>query len=287
MHEDREVNKRNRTFDYENYLCAMFVSNEHQRNAVFAIRALSIVFNIKKEISGLHESIRDFSMGKIKYDWWRNAIDATFKGQSVDHPILIAIKEALEYSSISNLWINRIIDARENLRYRNSVFSTMDELETYAENSSSAILYLQLQALGIQNLHADHCASHIGKAIGISAILRGIPFGIFYREIGIPSEVLAKHSISAERIIRYGPSRDLESAIFDTATRANDHLISARAHGASVSPDAFKVMLHAAPCDLYLKRLQKTNFNVFDSSLMRRSLLAPLHIWFMAKTRKF
>jgi NADH dehydrogenase [ubiquinone] 1 alpha subcomplex assembly factor 6 len=238
-------------------------------------------------LAGLHENIKDISMGKFKYDWWRTVMDSTLSGQPVDHPISIAIADALENCELSKSWINRIISAREDLKRRDTVFSTMNELETYAENSSSALLYLQLEALGLQNVNADHCASHIGKAVGISSILRGVPLGLATGEIGIPSEILAKHSVSAERILRNGPSKEFESAVFETATRANDHLISARTFAASLPPDAIKVMLHAVPCEQYLNRLQRTNFDLFDTSLMQRTILTPLHIWWNAKRRTF
>ena len=44
----------------------------------------------------------------------------------------------------------------------------------YAENTASSLLYLQLETLNVRNNEADHAAGHVGKAIGIATLLRGI-----------------------------------------------------------------------------------------------------------------
>jgi NADH dehydrogenase [ubiquinone] 1 alpha subcomplex assembly factor 6 len=46
-------------------------------------------------------------------------------------------------------------------------FRTVEDLEAYAENTSSALTYLALESLGIKNINADHAASHIGNALPI------------------------------------------------------------------------------------------------------------------------
>lgn len=45
-------------------------------------------------------------------------------------------------------------------------------MERYAEETVSSIYYLILKVAGVENVHADHVASHLGKAQGISNILR-------------------------------------------------------------------------------------------------------------------
>lgn len=51
-------------------------------------------------------------------------------------------------------------------------FRTLDDVEKYAEDSVSSIYYLLLKVANVTNVHADHAASHLGKAQGIANILR-------------------------------------------------------------------------------------------------------------------
>src|SRR5215212_675891 len=69
---------------------------------------------------------------------------------------------------------------------------TIKDLESYGENTSSCLLYLHLESLGIRDVQADHAASHIGKAIGIASVLRAFPYLASKRRMMVPVDVLAK-----------------------------------------------------------------------------------------------
>lgn len=55
---------------------------------------------------------------------------------------------------------------------KNKHFNTIDDVEKYAHDTVSSIYFLILGIAGISNVHADHAASHLGKAQGITNILR-------------------------------------------------------------------------------------------------------------------
>lgn len=74
----------------------------------------------------------------------------------------------------------------------NPNYASLDDLEKYAENTASILLYLELQMMGITDVHADHAASHVGKAVGITTLIRGTPFHIRDRTFYLPSEIMAK-----------------------------------------------------------------------------------------------
>lgn len=45
-------------------------------------------------------------------------------------------------------------------------------MEKYVEKSVSNVYYLILEGCGVKNVHADHAASHLGKAQGIVQQIR-------------------------------------------------------------------------------------------------------------------
>lgn len=67
--------------------------------------------------------------------------------------------------------LERLVISRGNL-LKSKYFSSLEDLEKYAEESVSSIYYLLLVVAGVANIHADHVASHLGKAQGITNILR-------------------------------------------------------------------------------------------------------------------
>lgn len=54
-------------------------------------------------------------------------------------------------------------------------FKSLEDIEKYAEESVSSVYYLLLGIGGVKDVHADHAASHLGKAQGITNILRSGP----------------------------------------------------------------------------------------------------------------
>lgn len=189
-------------------------------------------------------------------------------------------------------------------------YPSLSALEAYAENTYSAMMYATLASLPLRSTHIDHLASHIGKACGIVAVLRGIPIlaaparpirtptgfdapPTRERSLLLPLDVMAEAGVKEEQVFRKGPNAPgLQDAVFAVATRANDHLITAREmlkrlkagedpghqfehegeaeHVYSEDRDAarkvgrsFGVLLDAIPAGHYLKNLQQANFDPF------------------------
>lgn len=145
----------------------------------------------------------------------------------------------------------KIINTREQYM-DNRPYPDLASLETYAENTYSTLMYLTLAALPMHSLAADHMASHIGKASGIVAVLRGLPLlafppppnkhsnnAAFVGALGgspggrqgtvtLPLDIMAEVGLKEEEVFRQGASAPgLKDAVFKVATRANDHMITA------------------------------------------------------------
>jgi phytoene/squalene synthetase len=69
---------------------------------------------------------------------------------------------------------------------------SMKELEVYAENTRSLLLYLNLHLLCIDDANAILAASHIGRCLGICDVIKKIPFYIAKHRNYVPVEMLAK-----------------------------------------------------------------------------------------------
>ena len=62
----------------------------------------------------------------------------------------------------------------------------MTELEIYAENTRSLLLYLNLHLLRIDDSNALSAASHIGRCLGICDVLKKIPYYLAKHRSYIP-----------------------------------------------------------------------------------------------------
>lgn len=271
--------------------------------------------------------------------FWRDAVNNTFSGTPPKEPIMIllykVIKELTEKGGIPSsikFWLLRLINTREKYM-DNRPFTSLASLEEYAENTYSTLMYSNLAALPIQSMHMDHLASHIGKACGIVAVLRGIPIlaapsppvkspgGASVASgrnpvLLLPLDVMAETGLKEEDVYRNGPQAEgFQDAVFKVATRAHDHLITAREmlknlqagqnpgheyehHGeeqheyplVAVGDDTerdlrrgFGVLLEGVPVGDYLTRLEAQNFDPF---MVKSSWKLPWRLWRAAKTQQ-
>ncbi|KAL9946340.1 hypothetical protein ACHAO5_004009, partial [Verticillium nonalfalfae] len=154
----------------------------HVRDAYLALRTLNL------ELVRLPEVVTNPTIGAMRMQFWRESIDKTFAGNPPAEPTCVLLHEAITSlqsrssgggsaraaATQTKFWIQRVIRTRER-HMDNRPFATLASLEEYAEKTYATLMYATLAALPVQSVHADHLASHIGKAAGIVAVLRGVP----------------------------------------------------------------------------------------------------------------
>jgi NADH dehydrogenase [ubiquinone] 1 alpha subcomplex assembly factor 6 len=278
--------------------------------------------------------------------FWRDTVSKALAGTPPKEPVAILLAQAAEdlqarsrgKARLSKNWFHRIINTREQY-LGNPPYPTLESLEGYAENTYSTLLYLTLQSLPQASLTTDHIASHIGKAMGIAAVLRGLPIIAFPPQqllgtsnsmtgasgptqgaVLLPLDVMAGSNVREEDVFRIGASAPgLRDAVFTVATRANDHLITAREmlkklkEEGNVGHDfehegehvytaqqqnqgqeeklreveeAFGVFMPAISTQSWLDRLEGVDFDVFDQGLRKVDWKLPAKAWWAHSRRR-
>lgn len=314
-----------RKYDTPSFVLQTFIPPA-ARDAYLAIRA----FNV--DVARVADITSHPTVGAMRMQFWRDAVSSSLSGTPKKEPVAIllaSVNEDLQARSngksrLSKSWLNRVINTREQY-LGNPPYPNLNALEMYAENTYSALLYLTLSALPLASITADHLASHIGKATGIAAVLRGLPLIAFpppppthhtsnakggpmssssQGAVLLPLDIMAQCGVQEEQVFRQGAAAPgLRDAVFAVATRANDHLITAREmlknlkagrdvghefehmdeeeHAAREQQQGstgtekqldevkrgFGVLMPAIATQLWLERLQKTDFDVFDQML--------------------
>lgn len=201
----------------------------------------------------------------------------------------------LSRGNLSKHWLKKLVTIRSESKYLSDFpFQTLSEIETYCDSSVTPIYYLLnekiIQLSSNSNagfrIELDHIASHLGKAQGITNILRGIRHNAAHRRCYIPLELLVKHKCTHEDFLRSRTSKPVSDAIFETASQANSHLEHCieLLKKLSKSRSKFKqVFLPAFAVQKYLKQLQKFDFNIFEPKLYQKNGLLPLQLWWKSK----
>ncbi|KXS11027.1 hypothetical protein M427DRAFT_36357 [Gonapodya prolifera JEL478] len=265
-----------RKSDYEQYLISLLQPSPSVRQSLWALRALNV------ELARVRETVSNDQLGRIKMQWWRDAIDGCFKGNPGQSPTMIALYRAMQKTPLSKTFFVRLVRERSaNLSV--AQYPSLASLEQYAEHTASSLLYLHLQLLRVQSLHADHAASHLGKAVGISTVLRGAAWQARERRWYLPADIMAKHGVSQEAVFREGPSPALSDAVLEIATLAHAHLRHTRELIPTAPKESLPAFLSIVPTERFLKRLEDVDFNLFDGRLYAKDWKLPAVMWWSSR----
>ena len=274
-----------RNYDYHHYLCLLELP-PNMRKAAFALRA----FNV--ETARAMDVASNPNIGLMRLIWWREAIDKIFDNKLIEHPTAQALSSIISEHKINKGWLKRSVEARINDAKREvtDIPETVEELEQYAEDTVSTLLYMTLQAGGINSTAADHAASHIGKASGLLLLLKSLPYHASRnRQFSyMPAKVADKHGLLVNQVgqreIRMDSCERLCDAVFEMASVANSHLQKARELAGTVPKEAHPVLLPSVPAQVLLDSLSRAQFDVFDPRLTRGILGIP-PLWYQLKLK--
>ncbi|XP_013368234.1 PREDICTED: NADH dehydrogenase (ubiquinone) complex I, assembly factor 6 [Chinchilla lanigera] len=265
--------------DYESYLCSLLLPAE-SRSSAFALRA----FNV--ELAQVKDSVSEKTIGLMRMQFWRKTVEDIYCDKPPHQPVAIELWKAVRKHNLTKRWLMKIIDEREK-NLDDKAYRNIQELENYAENTQSSLLYLTLEILGVKNLHADHAASHIGKAQGIVTCLRATPYHGGRRKVFLPMDVCMLHGVSQEALLRRNQDKNVRDVVYDIASQAHLHLKHARSFHKSVPVKAFPAFLQTVPLEVYLKKIQQVDFDVFHPSLQQKNTLLPLSLYIQSWRKRY
>eukprot|EP00775_Hariotina_reticulata_P004108 gene4108-4354_t len=218
------------------------------RLKVLALRA----FNLETLLIAEQVKSREQLLMQIRYQWWRDALTSLSENVApAKHPVLTALWHVNTSSKISKYQLKRLLDTREADALHHQTPLTIQELES------------------VVSREADHAASHLGKAIGISLLLRGTPYQASKRRSYLPVELCVQHAVSQEDVYRGVVSEGMRDVTLAVASVAMGHLQEARGLAGKLPPAAPQVLLQAVLAGQYLKALEKAGFNPFDPHLSK------------------
>ncbi|NP_001180807.1 NADH dehydrogenase (ubiquinone) complex I, assembly factor 6 isoform X3 [Macaca fascicularis] len=265
--------------DYEGYLCSLLLPAE-SRSSVFALRA----FNV--ELAQVKDSVSEKTIGLMRIQFWKKTVEDIYCDKPPQQPVAIELWKAVKRHNLTKRWLMKIIDEREK-NLDDKAYRNIKELENYAENTQSSLLYLTLEILGIKDVHADHAASHIGKAQGIVTCLRATPYHGSRRKVFLPMDICMLHGVSQEDFLRRNRDKNVRDVIYDIASQAHLHLKHARSFHKSVPVKAFPAFLQTVSLEDFLKKIRRVDFDIFHPSLQQKNTLLPLYLYMQSWRKRY
>jgi phytoene/squalene synthetase len=204
--------------------------------------ALFGLYAFDHEIAKVRRVVSEPMAGLIRFQWWRDALDAIAAGRpSPAHPVAQALQDAWPRLAIARPRLDAAIDARER-ELEKAAPETLPTLEQHLAATSSGPVLTALELLGVRDRPARDAGLEVGLAIGLADLLREIDVDRA-RAVFLPGDVLGRHDIAPEAVREAGSPGAFAPAIRELADRARAHLRQARRSRRRVPSQALPALL--------------------------------------------
>lgn len=237
-----------RNADRDCYLATLFAPAEH-RDALYALYA----FNV--EIVRVRGAAREPMPGEIRLQWWREVVSGERDGEGGANPVAAALLDAIARYRLPASILTDVIEAHRFDLY-DEPMATAADLENYARRTSSAVIALAAQILGVQ---VKAVAEPAGIAMAIAGLLRALPLHVARHQLYVPVELLQRHGVSPEDIFARRSSDGLHAALAELRDLAWCSLAAVRQALPSLPPQALSAVLPVALVPPSLNRLQRSD----------------------------
>ena len=236
------------------------------RPSLFALHAFWI------ELSRIRRTTKDVRIASMKLSWWNSTIKQLYAQPHApppSQPVVVLLHYLVQRHSLTQRLFSRLIQAKlSDVEYAPP--AGIAELDAYNESTYSSLLYLALQCVPTQraSVHADHVASHVGKALGLARMLQSLPAQAREQRCYIPTAILQQCAVDEASVYRDEAGDALREAVFGLASNAKEHIRHARSHCSGLSKEQVSVLLDVVAAERWLDQLEAVNFDVFDARLV-------------------
>lgn len=208
-----------RRLDHDRYLTTLF--------APPAVRpALVALYAFNTEIARVRETVSEELIGRMRLQWWREAIAELAAGRRRDHPVVRALGGALA-RGLTPQDFEPMLTGRER-DLDDAPFADLAALESYAAATSASLVHAALKLCAGAGEAARAAAHHAGIAWALVGHLRACEFHARQRRLYLPADLLARHGVSVDSLFEGRRQEGLADVAREVAARAEHHLKLAR-----------------------------------------------------------
>lgn len=262
-----------RRHDFERYLATLFAPRR-QRPALWILLA----FNA--EIARVREIVSEPAIGRIRLQWWREALEAAAGETAADgpvrqHEVAAPLAAALRAGALEPALLHDLIDGRER-DLDDAPMADEAALLDYAARTGGLLAEAMALAAGAGQAHpesqraAQEAARALGTGWALAGILRAAGFHAAQGRQLLPQSALAAGGAGSRDLAERRGTPGVRAAAGTVAAMARDHLAEAGRTGGPA--DRLLVLKPVALA--WLNRLERAGFDPFAVP----DRLAPAHI---------
>jgi phytoene synthase len=253
--------------DRDRFLCALFAPEE-TREGLYTLLA----FNA--EIAKTRETVSEPLLGEIRLQWWRDALELIYgdpDGVLDDHVILAELAKVSQHYNLSRENLDQMIDARSQ-DMLDEPPQDEAELRDYAVGTAATLNAALLKILSPVGSDVPstirEASEHVSVAWVMTGLLRAAATLAGYQRVMIPQVVMQNYGFDKYVFFKGQPNPKIKQATKHLIELARAEINRARAlTGGKVDKRYLPVFLQASLAELYLKRIERLDFNTFSPEI--------------------
>jgi phytoene synthase len=267
-----------RSHDFTRYASTLFVRPERRR-------ALLALYAFNTEIARIREQVSQPLPGEIRLQWWTDVLAGAGHGGIEGNPVAAELLLAIRTHHLPVERLSRLIDEHQFDLY-NDPMPTMAALESYIDDTSSALLALGAQIIAPPSDEIDHLARHAGLAQGIARAIATLPLDASRRQLFVPLQLLERHGSGMEEAFAGKQTPAMRAALGELIGEARTHLKTALTLLPDIAPEARAVFLPLALVERDLQRMARADTDPFVPHVTSRFRILWT-LWRASRSRVF
>lgn len=223
------------------------------------------------EISKTREIVTDTTIGLIRLQWWRDALDKFYADGSVlQHEIVKDLARVIKLYNLPKEEFENILYARE-FDLEDVLPASVEGLTNYADYTHTPLLRLMTKVIG-----KEEDVRSLAIAYTLTGLLRAVLYHARQHRCYLPQDVLTDHNVNMTQLYDLKPQAELKPVIGTIVPLAKRYLDSSRPHTAYTR--GMKKLTF-----LYLKQMSKCDFDPFNKDWIKMPAFKEIRVAFSAK----
>lgn len=267
-------------YDRDRFLTALFAP-------VGVRERLLTLYAFNVEIARIRETITEPMIGQMRLQWWRDVFTSISAGDGPPkgHPVAEPLAALIETQSLPLEPFLAVLDAREQDLSEDPP-AKLSDLVAYCRGSSAGIATLGLQTLGVSDDQSLQTADNVATGWVLTGISRAARFLALAGRVMLPLESMQKQGLVLQDLQNPESAGASSSVISEVCDAARNHLAAARQNKNAVDLKGLPVFLLATLADSYLSGLERAEYNIYDTNVIRQRP-AIARVWWNNWRKRF
>ena len=261
-----------READTDRYYAALFAPPD-KRPHLLALHAFSV------EIARIRDAVSAPMPGEIRLQWWRDAVEGIGRGEVLANPVAAALEDTIVRFRLPRAALVDLIDARVFDLYDDPMPSSGDLDGYLGETASAPVRLASLILADGRDPGAAEAAGHAGLAIGITGLLRALPWHARAGRLYLPKDVLDRHGVTRDDVVRGRGGPGFVAALSDMRGIARAHLARVIALRRTVPPAIRPAFLPLALVPGDLAAMERAGYDPFRTVVDRPAWRKIARLW--------